>query len=274
MNKIFTFMLLMLLSFPALAADTESAYDRVMRTGVIKCGYYPWPPYFDVDANTGDVTGLNAEYARAAGDLLGLKIEFVQMSAIGMQVEELKKGIYDTFCIDSYYVFSSLKFVDFGTPYMFAPVFAYVREDDNRFKSLDDLNQDNIQFVGIDGDLSVELVAKRFPNAQVTTLPATAAGSELMINVSTKKADVSIIDPGIVDAYNSNNQSKMKIVDPDHPVAVYPISFSVKKGETELLKMLDGAVSALQNTGVTENILKKYNLPADSVYLPATPYKK
>ena len=30
----------------------ESAYDRVLRTGVLKCGYSVWPPYYTQDPNT------------------------------------------------------------------------------------------------------------------------------------------------------------------------------------------------------------------------------
>lgn len=276
MKAIFlTALLALFIPLPAFAEEAakESAFDRVMRTGTLKCGYYAWPPYFEQDFNTNEITGLAADYARAAGSLLGLKVEFVQLAAIGLQAEELKKGIYDAYCLDSYYVFSSIKAQDFGTPFFFAPVFPYVRHDDDRFKSLDDLNKPEITFVGIDGDISVEMVGRRFPNAKLVSLPSTSDGSQLMMNVATKKADVAIIDPGIVESYNATNPVQLKITSPETPVAVYPISFSVAKGEEDLLNMLNGAVSALQNTGTTESIVKKYNLPKDSVYLPATPYK-
>lgn len=252
---------------------SESAFERVIRTGTLKCGYYPWPPYFEQDLNTNEISGLAADYARAVGSLLDLKIEFVQLAAIGLQAEELKKGIYDAYCLDSYYTFSSIKAQDFGTPFFFAPVFAYIREDDDRFKSLDDLNKPEITFVGIDGDISVEMVGRRFPNAKLVSLPASSDGSQLMMNVTAKKADASIIDPGIVESYNTTNPIKLKLLARTTPVAIYPISFSVAKGETDLLNMLNGVVSALQNTGTTEILVKKYHLPKNSVYLPATPYK-
>lgn len=253
-------------------APKETAYERVMRTGVLKCGYYAWPPYFIKDANSGEMSGLAVDYAQAVGDLLDLKIEFVEMAAIGLQAEELKKGLYDAYCLDSYYVFTSIKFLDFGDPFFFAPVFVYVRSDDARFKSLNGFDATGVKLVGIDGDISVDLARRRFPKAETTTLPANSDAAQIMMNVANGKADGAIIDPGVVQEFNKTNPPGLKPVPVHQAVAVYPISFSVTKGEGELLKVLDGAVSALYNTGITAQIVAKYNLPPDTIYLPAKPY--
>lgn len=273
MKKLFLVILLFIFSAPAFAAsDKESVYERVMRTGTLKCGYYPWPPFFEVDANTGEISGMMAELAESVGELLDLKIEYVQLSALGFQVEELKRGIYDAFCVDSYYVFSSIKFVDYSDPYFYAPVYAYVRSDEDRFKSIKDMNDLSVSFVGIDGDLSVSMVQRSFPNAKLMSIPSNSDGAQIMMNIMTKKADVAIIDPGIVDVFNKTNSPGLKNIFPQDPVAVYPIGFSVIKGESKLLYMLNGAISALHNTNSIEPVLRKYDPDGMALYNVAKPY--
>jgi membrane-bound lytic murein transglycosylase MltF len=239
-------------------AHKESAYDRVMRTGVLKCGYYPWPGTAELDPNTQELTGLMPELTRTLGRMLDLKVEYVQMSGQGMEVQELKSGRYDAACVSSYYVFSMGKFVDFSTPYAYFPMFAYGRADDQRFKNLTDLNDPDVTFVGADGDISVTLVGYQFPKAKLVTLAATSDATALTINVATNKADVTLIDPGLAATYNANNPDKLKMLDPAHPVAVYPVGFSVAKGEDKLLRMLDSAVSAMANTGMLTPVLDRY----------------
>ena len=264
---------LILAAQPAFAAEKESAYDRVMRTGTFRCGYYPWPPYFNLDVSTHKVTGLAVDVADAIGGLLGLKVEYVQMSAIGMSAEDMKKGLYDSYCLDSYYTFSSIKYLDFSDPHFYAPVFAYVRAGDKRFHTLADLNKPDITFVGIDGDISVEMVQRRFPKAKIHSLPANSDGTQLMMDVLTKKADATVIDPGIIEGFNAHNPPGLQLIAPDDPVAVYPIGFSVLKGEDKLLHTINGAISALQNTGAMKSIVERYNLVGKGIYLVAKPYE-
>lgn len=60
MNKILlSFFLLLVFAASAWAGDAkESAYDRVMRTGTIRCGYFIWPPGFSIDPNVGKRSGF------------------------------------------------------------------------------------------------------------------------------------------------------------------------------------------------------------------------
>lgn len=238
------------------ASTPESAYDRVMRTGTLRCGYYVWPPYFEQDSNTKKITGLIPDLMDHLGNYLNLKIEYVQLSAMGMQIEDMKRGMYDTTCMDSYVVFTMIKMVDYSLPYAYVPVFAYVRDDDRRWSNIQQLNNPDVNFVGLDGDVSVGLVGHRFPNAKLTTLAATVDAATLMVNVATKKADVAIIDSGLANSYNSNNDIKLRPLEP--APAVYPVVFSVTKGEDKLVRMLDSGVSALINTGVMDELLENY----------------
>lgn len=267
-----TFLVLSIM--PAQAKDApESAYDRVMRTGILKVGYTPWPPYQMRDPNTGEISGLSYDYMQIVASLLGLKLEWVQLTGLGTQVEGLKNGMYDLVVNDGPYVFSMIKFIDFSDPIFYAPVHAYVRNNDARFKSLADMNSDKVKFVGIDGDLSTDLVGRLYPKAKLDTLPAATDPGMMMTNVNAEKGDAVIIDVASADGFNKNNKPGLKAVNMATPVAVYPIGFSVMKDDGKLLTMLNGVVSAMHNTNQIEPLLQKW-LPGKGAYfLVAKPYE-
>jgi ABC-type amino acid transport substrate-binding protein len=262
-----TLAMTVLVSFSAHAADKESAYDRVMRTGVLKVGYTVWPPYQIQDPNTGKISGISAEYVDIIRKILDLKIEWVPLTGLGTQVEGLKRGMYDVVVNDGPYVFTMIKFIDFSEPVFYAPVFAYRRDDDKRFHSLKDLNSPDVRFVGLDGDLSVDLVNRFYPKAKLDTLPASTDPGMMMTNIRTGKEDVAIIDPGSVNTFNKNNKHGLAIISPNTPVAVYPIGFSLMKDDGKLLTLINGAVAAMHNTNTVDPILKKW-LPEKGAYYP------
>lgn len=252
---------------PAFAAGKESAYDRVMRTNTLRVGYSIWPPYTIQDPNTGELSGMGVDIAELTASFLDVKLEWVQMTGYGTQVEALKQGMYDITINDGPYVFTTIKFVDFSDPYVYAPVFVYGRDDETRFKTLDDLNKPEVTFIGLDGDLSVDLVNRLYAKAKLDTLPATTDPGILMTNVAIKKGDVTILDPGSIHTFNKNNKPGLKNLSPKEAVAVYPIGFAVAKGEDKLLNMLNGAVAAMINTNTINPIIKKW-LPEEGAFYP------
>lgn len=60
----------------AAEGSVESVYDRVMRTGTIRCGYLAWKDFIDIDPNTGAMTGIIHDYMDALSRNLGLKLEW------------------------------------------------------------------------------------------------------------------------------------------------------------------------------------------------------
>ena len=253
---------------PKASAKAETAYQRVLRTGILRCGFSPWPPYFSLDPNTLELSGLSKDLSDAVIRLLELKLEYVQI-VLGQQVQDLDIGRIDAMCGDGPWVISTIKYLDYSKPYIYAGVYIYGRADENRFSSFDDLNSPAAAFVGIDGDLSTDLVQSFFSQAKISTLGSLSDPSQLLLNVTTKKADAVIVDPLTATLFAKNNPGKIKML-LTQPVAVYGAGFSVKKGETDLLNMLNEAVSAAINTGQADRTRKKYD-PDGTLFLPIMP---
>ena len=273
--RIFIFIIALMIAMPAMAQDKakESAYDRVIRTGVLKVGYFVWPPYQIQDPNTGELSGFTIDYMKVIASLLDVKVEYVPMAALGTQVEEFSKGRIDVAATDGPYVFTMLKFVDFSDPLFYAPVYAYGRVGESRFKTLQDLNAEGVTFVGLDGDLSADLVRRNYPKAKLTTLPVGTDPGQMMMNVQTSKADAVIIDPGSVITFNANNELDLSIIAPGTPVAMYPIGFSMAKDDGKLLTVMNGVVAALLNTNSMEPFVEKWFPESGTIYLPRRPYE-
>jgi ABC-type amino acid transport substrate-binding protein len=258
MKKIVIILILGLIIFDAYAADKqETAYERVMRTGTIRCGYSPWPSYFDVDPNTKELTGMTKDLTDAIFKILDIKVEYVEY-VFSNKVIDLQSGRLDAICGDGPWILTTLKQVDYTVPYYYSPVYVYGRSDEKRFAKPADMNDAGIVFVGIDSDLSTDLVQKNFPLAKLQTLPSTVDAGQMLLDVAGRKADLVLLDPGAATGFIKNNPGKVRQIFPK-PLAAYPGGFSVKKGEIDLLNMLNGGVQAALNLGTVDMILDKYD---------------
>jgi ABC-type amino acid transport substrate-binding protein len=88
--NVLLFLLFFCCAIPVFAADKETSYDRVMRTGVIRCGYVEWPPYLLKDPNTQEFSGLIYDYMMAIGKDLGFKVEWSESVGWGIFMRVLR----------------------------------------------------------------------------------------------------------------------------------------------------------------------------------------
>lgn len=272
MKELLLFLFLFVMPLSAQAeGERQTAYDRVIAANTLRCGVMLWPPYFEMDIKTNKLKGFGVDFYGAMAKLLDIRIEYVEI-VVGQQAEDLKNGKIDAVCNDGPYVFSAMKFVDYTTPAYYGPIYVFVRDDNFTLRTEKDLNSKSVRFIGMDGDISYDLVSRRFPEATLSSLPATSDASSLMMYVSTGKADAVYIDPAPVKAFNAANKPGLKMIMKDSPV-VYPVGMSVAKGEQELLNMLNSGIAALWNTNQALPILRKYD-PDGNLILPlAKPYE-
>lgn len=269
----FFFLLSLLFTSPLYAADQkETAFERVMRTGTLRCGFVPWPPGFEVDPNSGEVKGLSKDLFEGIIGLTGWKVEFIEV-ALGNNALDLSNDRIDAMCADAPWTISSVKFVDYTTWAAYSPVLVYVRNDETRFKSYKDLDAQDVSFVGIDGDISSDLATLRFPKAKLRTLINLTDPAQMMLEVADGKADAVILDPITAENFMRNNQGRMKELAGVEPLAVYPVGFSVKRGESDLQQTLDRATEMAVNIGMIDQTLDLYDPERRTIYAPARTYR-
>lgn len=255
----------MLLFFTGSAhAADASAYDRVIAKNDIVCGVIPWAPYKILDPNTGEWSGFGVELYRKAFATLDLKTTFKEV-VLGNQVQDLNTGRVDAICDDGPWTMSAAKYVDYSIPAYASIVYPYVRMDETRIKSRADLNKKEVRFVGIDGDLSSDLVQRLFPNATFQSMPSTTDVSQLFLNVATKKADVAIVDPASFTLFEAHNKGKLKVIFKDQPLGKYRQVVSVKKGDSKFLDLVNQALTNAHDFGISDDVLNEFDPTHDKL---------
>jgi ABC-type amino acid transport substrate-binding protein len=249
------------------AEERDPAYERVMRTGTIKCGYYPWPPYFENDLNTGEMKGLTKDISDEIFALLGWEVEYIELT-LGYQLNDLQTGKIDAICGDGPFQIGVIDKIGFTRPLFFIPVYPYVRSEDSRFTSLPEMNRGSVTFVAIDSDLSQDLAMRFFPEAKLYTLQNITDPAQMFLDVATKKADAAISDPLTAEKFIKSRPDAIGRAFEDRPLAVYSYSFSVMPDEAELREVLNTASGVAFNFGIIDRIISLYD-PEAKFFIPA-----
>lgn len=251
----------------------ESTYDRVIRTGIIRCGYGLWQPALMKDPNTGKLSGIYYDYLEQLGHELGLKIEWAQELDLSTYLQDLNNGRIDLECSGGWPNAFRGKFVDYTTPIYFNPVYMYARKG---FKvdpeHLDALNRPDVRFSVQEGETSAIYRAKIWPKTTVYTTLGSAPIMEYIAALAYNKADVALCDQMSMKPWMAQNPGAVYRVS-DKPVFFIANNMSVPAGETRFLNMLNTATQQMLYSGDIERILKKYNVEPIEALRVALPYQ-
>ncbi len=238
---------------------TETAYDRVIKTQTIRCGYVPFVPNLIKDPNTGAMSGIDYDIAEAIGHKLGFKIIWAEEVGWATVVPALKANKFDALCNGAWLSPAVAKEAYFSRPYYYQPLFIAVRADDTRFDAeADSLNDEKISVASLDGDNPRFIAEEDFPKAKILTLPDMNSTAMTLESVSTGKADATFIDAWGFGDYNEHNPGKLKLIHLDKPVRIYPVGFNVPMGDDRLRSVINAAMDELIYSGQIDKILKRY----------------
>ncbi len=276
MKKLILLFLLTLLPFSSAFADQkESAYDRVMRTGTLRCGYATYDPVLVKDAITGEVKGIAVDIMEEVGKRLSLNIDWNLEFTYVTGFEELKSNRYDMVCTALWGWASQARVGELIGPIYFYPIGAWVRSDDTRFDDgLSAINNENITISGVDGTFPLDAAREDFPKAKTISLPQSSDYVQPMMDVVTKKADVTFMDNNIGLRFLEKNPGTVKNIAIDPPFKIYGHHFMVNRGEFELRSMIHYTLEQMRIEGVIDRILKKYEAkPGAGYYRLPKPYE-
>lgn len=237
----------------------EPVFDRIVKSKTVRCGYFTWPPYIAKDPNTGSLTGINYDIMNAIGKNLGLTVEWTSEIGVGDVVAALEANKVDAICATVWPNPPRAQNLTLTVPTFFSIAYAFVRADDNRFDGdFSKANTKDVKVSVIDGDITQDLAKEKLPEATPVALPQTASGSELLLQLVTKKADIVMLDQGIVSDFLKTNPGTLRRVGGIPPVRIFGEHLSVRRGEYQLKNMLDESISQMVNDGVIEDLTRKY----------------
>jgi ABC-type amino acid transport substrate-binding protein len=255
------------------AAANESAYDRVLRTGILRCGYADWPPYgFTKDPTTGKVSGIFADVTEAVAAKLSLKVDWSENTGWGGFIESLRTHRIDAFCAGSYANAERGRYLAYVTPVFYSSVYPYVKVDDHRFdKDLSAVNNPDVRISVTDGEISDVIAKRSFPKAVEVSVPQLGQITDILVNVADNKADIVFDESSFIDDFIKTNPGKLRRAQ-DKPFETFPTVLSVDIHETQLRDMLDAALVELQDQGVVDDIISKYSTDPSVFLRAAKPY--
>lgn len=241
------------------SSTSDAAYDRTIGTGTLKVGYVTYPPSFITDPNTHQFSGISHDILVKAAENLSLKIEFAEEIPFGSVAEAVDSGRVDLIATGIWPTASRGKKADFITPIFYSPVKAYVRANDNRFdNNLSKINDANVKISVMDGEMSSIIASSDYKDAKQVSLPQASDVSQLLLEVSGGKGDVTFIEPAVALAFIAKNPGKIKEVKGVGAVRAFPTAYLVSKNSPKLKSMLDIAVQELIGNGDVDRVLDKY----------------
>lgn len=248
--------------------------EKVSSSGVIRCGYVTYPPGLIKDPNTGKISGIFPEVLEKAAANLGLKVEWTEEVGWGTMVEGLKAGRYDMIGSPVWPTSQRILVADFTHPIYYGGAEAFVRADDARFDNgLEILNDPQFKIATTDGEVTDAIAQQDFSKATRVSLPQLTDLSQLLLTVADGKADITFAEPHIAYEFMKSNPGKIKAARPGKPARLYPNTMMLSQSDLAFRRMIDLAISELQNNGVVDSILKKYEPFPGAFYRNASPIR-
>ncbi|MFY9287600.1 MAG: transporter substrate-binding domain-containing protein [Alphaproteobacteria bacterium] len=250
----------------------QSVYERVINSGILRCGYFPEAPFTIIDPNTGKKSGIAVEIAEKIADELNVKIEWVSAENFGALTEDLRNGRYDAICASTFNMPRAGR-IDYTIPYAYVPVFAYTQKGRQDFDGkLDQLDWSKIYLAAIDGEGPTIAAQKRMPDAKFVVLPPASQLAELLTTVVDKKADMAFVIPSIFKQFDHYNPGKLQKVATDKPFYVFNVGFGLKPEEAGLKNVFDFIIRNMMTNGQLEALFKKYD-PDGLLFQPEPLYQ-
>lgn len=284
MNKLLSFLLIVAVAaasgyaaaryaMPISSTHAETAYERVMRTKTIRCGYGMWPPHvLTKDPNTGVISGWAAEIIEKLAARASLKVEWVEETGWNAYAEGLNSGRFDVFCATSFLRGELAGQMRYSMPVTYSVVHFFTRADDHRFDTdLSILNDAKYSVAVMDGEISQRYPAEKYPNAKQVAITQMADIMQLFLDVQTGKADGVFNDPSIARAFAEKNPGTIRQVT-TQPVVVYANAYGVGFNQPDMQSLLNTGLTEMVNLGEIDAIISKYDATR-SYFLPvAKPY--
>lgn len=258
---------------PSGAVQRQTAFARTDSSGVLRAGYITYPPSFITTPDGSQKSGIMYDVMQRVAQGLNFKVEYVEETSWATMIETVNSGRVDVVVTGLWPSSARARRADFSRPVYYSPVQAYVSAGKTSFDGdLAKINTASTRIATIDGELSAIVAKSDFPNAQTVSLPSSTDVSQLLLQLTTDKADVTFVEPAIAAGFLAKNPGTIRKVNGVSPVRVFPNVFMVAKGETDLLNALNVAVDELVATNVVGATLARYDPSHDLFLTPAAPF--
>ena len=186
----------------------------------------------------------------------GFKVEFKSLEFDGL-ITGLKSGNIDIVASGMWASDDRKKEVDFSDTYYESGLVVAVNANDNKIKSIDDLDK-NSKVAAQIGTSSAELIQKMQKEGKIKEAKIYNKVNDAVQDLQNGSVSALINDKPVTKEYMNKQKGKIKIV--GNPLNKENLGIGVQKGNKELLDKINKGLANLKKSGEFDKLLKKWNL--------------
>jgi ABC-type amino acid transport substrate-binding protein len=245
---------------------------NVLNTHILRAAFIDYPPSMSVDPNTKAKSGIMPEVISEAATAMGVQLSYVEETTFASMTDTLDSGRADIVVSGIWPSSTRALRADFSRVVYYSPIYAYVRSDDARFDNkLDAANDGSVRIATLDGELSSIVAHADYPAAPTVSLPQQADVPQLLLQLTSRKADITFVEPAIADQFLAKNPGSIRRVAGVDPVRLFPNTFLFRKGDTGLRDAINVAIVELSNSRRISAIVKPYDPDGAHFIVPKPP---
>jgi polar amino acid transport system substrate-binding protein len=234
-------------------AAEQTALERILSRGKIIVGTdASIKPLSFTSAETGEIEGFIADLVKLYAEKLGVEIELRDFSWSGL-FPALSTGKIDLVAANITTTIPRTASLGFVEPWLYTGANALVRID-APYKSLKDLNSEDITFGLTKGNIYLETIPDDFPKAKVLSFDSL---SEWLQALLIGRIDV-VMDDELVLKLSAlqGNEDKLKVIPESYMPQTY--RWAANLDDRDLRKSLDIFFQEIKATGEYAEIYKKW----------------
>jgi len=220
---------------------------------VLRVGIDPTYPPMEYKDDAGENVGFDIEVAKALGEKLGMKVEFVPTAWTAI-FSALKAQKYDAIISSLSITEDRKKTLAYTRPYIANSQAIIVKKDSTDIKSEKDLKDKRVCVqMGTTSDEACKKFTKATPYKSYKQYEKmTEALNELKIG----RVDALVADIVVAKFFVAKDPNSFMVVNTTLPNE--PIAAAVRKENTELVQKLDKAMEEIMNDGTLKKISEKW----------------
>jgi polar amino acid transport system substrate-binding protein len=238
---------LLSLSVPAFA----HTLDEIMASKKLVVGVNPTLPPLGIFNDKNEIDGFDVDVARKLGELLGVKVEIVQVGSPD-RIPFVSSGKIDAVLGAMTITAERQKVIDFTVP-LHTEVLGVLTTKSKPYKDWTELNDPAVRLVEVRGATPVKLVQEKLPKAQLLLLDNYP---DAVRTIAQGRADAMIDVMDFMTEHTAKHKIDWRIV--DAPIDVYFCGIGVQKGNDALREKLSSAIKELHRNGYVDERWKKW----------------
>lgn len=245
--RVLCFLLLVFLTAAVAGADTRGRGER--KGVVVVGGDFNYPPYEFIDSD-GKPTGFNVELTRAIAEVMGFDVE-ISLGSWDVMRRALEQGDVD---ILQGMAFSQERTqeVDFSTPHALLFQSIWVRRDDRRIRSLDDIRGREV--IVMKNSIMHDFMKSYDPSAKLILVGTLA---EALRTLNQGKHDCALVSR-LTGKYLEKELGLKRIIPVAEPIMTQAYGYAVKKGNADVLARFNEGLAILKRSGQFQEIHNKW----------------